>query len=118
MGTFTWPMRITAMDGQQTRDVEAMVDTGATYTTLPASLLRELGVEPVGQRRFRLADDQRVHLDYGRAWITINGESEVSIVAFGGDDVLPLLGAFTLEAHALAVDPVEQRLVPATMFLL
>ena len=37
------------MDGQQSRDIEATVDTGAAYTTLPASLLREIGVTPIGQ---------------------------------------------------------------------
>ena len=48
MGTFEWPLRISSMDGQQAQDIEATVDTGAAYTTLPSSLLRELGVEPMG----------------------------------------------------------------------
>ena len=48
MGTFTWPLRISSMDGQHSLDVEATVDTGAFYTTLPARLLRELGIEPMG----------------------------------------------------------------------
>ena len=49
MGTFTWPLRISSMDGQQSLEIEATVDTGAAYTTLPASLLRDLGVAPYGQ---------------------------------------------------------------------
>ena len=48
MGTFKWPLRISSMDGQQSRDIEATVDTGAAYSTLPTSLLNELGVEPMG----------------------------------------------------------------------
>ena len=51
MGTFTWPLRISSMDGQHSLDLEATVDTGAFYTTLPARLLRELGIEPMGTRR-------------------------------------------------------------------
>ena len=47
MGTFSWPLRISSMDGQQARDIEATVDTGAAYTTLPTRLLRELGVTPM-----------------------------------------------------------------------
>ena len=117
MGTFQWPMRISSMDGRQSRDIEATVDTGAAYTTLPARLLRELGVEPTGQRRFLLADGRRVYMDYGRAWVTIDGESEVTVVVFGEDNAPPLLGAYTLEGLALAVDPVEQRLVPANLIL-
>ena len=48
MGTFKWPLRISSMDGQQAQDIEATVDTGASFTTLPSSLLRELGIEPTG----------------------------------------------------------------------
>ncbi|MCE2462477.1 MAG: hypothetical protein J4F46_00965 [Dehalococcoidia bacterium] len=117
MGTFNWPMRISSMDGQQVRDIEATVDTGAAYTTLPASLLRDIGVEPTGQRRFLLADGGRIFMDYGQAWATIDGESLVTVVVFGEDSAPPLLGAYTLEGLALAVDPVEQRLVPTHLIL-
>ncbi len=56
MGTFDWPVNISSIDRGQTMEIEATVDTGAGYTTLPAHLLRELGVERTGQRRFLLAD--------------------------------------------------------------
>ena len=42
MGTFKWPVRIASMDGQQTRDIVATVDTSASFTTLPCRLLQEL----------------------------------------------------------------------------
>ena len=67
VGTFSWPLRISSMDGRETRDVEATVDTGAAYTTLPGSLLREIGVTPMGKRRFLLADGRRIELDYGES---------------------------------------------------
>ena len=118
MGTFTWPIRITGMDGGQSLDLEATVDTGAFYTMLPAPMLRDLGVEPIGSRTFLIADGSRVVMDYGRAWATIDGESEVTIVAFGEDTAPPVLGAYTLEGLALAVDPSSQRLVPANLIML
>ena len=117
MGTFTWPLRITGMDGQQTLDIEATVDTGAFYTTLPAHLLRQLGIEPMGSRRFLLADGRRVEMEYGQAWATIDDESVVTIVVFGNDNAPPLLGAYTLEGLALAVDPSSQRLIPASLIM-
>ena len=117
MGTFTWPLRISSMDGRQTLDIEAVVDTGAFYTTLPARLLRDLGVEPIGSRRFLIADGRFVEMAYGRAWATIDGDSEVTIVAFGEDNAPPVLGAYTLEGLALAVDPSAQRLVPASLIM-
>ena len=117
MGTFNWPLRLSSMDGQQSREIEATVDTGAAYTTLPTRLLRELGVAPVGQRRFLLADGRRIEMDYGEARATIDGESVTTLVVFGADDAPALLGAYTLEGLALAVDPVEQRLVPTHLFM-
>ena len=117
MGTFTWPLRISGMDGQHSLDVEATVDTGAFYTTIPARLLRELGIEPMGSRWFLVADGRRVEMEYGRAWATIDGESEVTIVVFRNDNAPPLLGAYTLEGLALAVDPSSQRLVPANLIM-
>lgn len=117
MGTFNWPMRISSMDGQQSRDIEATVDTGASFTTLPSSFLRELGIEATGKRRFLVADGRRIEMDYGQAWATIDGESVVTIVVFGEDETPPLLGAYTLEGLALAVDPDAQRLVPTHMIM-
>ena len=93
------------------------MDTGAAYTTLPSYMLRELGIAPMDKRRFLLADGRRVWNDIGRAWVTIDGKSEVTLVVFGEDDAPPLLGAYTLEGLALAVDPVEQRLVPTNLIL-
>ena len=92
MGTFKWPLRIASMDGQQARDIEAVVDTGAAYSTLPARLLRELGVATIGKRRLLLADGRRIELDYGQAWATIDGESVVTLVVFGEDDAQPCWG--------------------------
>ena len=77
-----------------------------------ARLLRELGVAPMGKRRFLLADGRRVFMDYGEARATVDGENVTTVVVFGEDDAPPLLGAYTLEGLALAVDQVEQRLVP------
>ena len=117
MGTFKWTLRVASMDGHRSREIEATVDTGAAYTTLPACILRELGVVPVGKRRFLLADGRRIDMDYGEVRATIDGESVTTLVVFGEDDAPPLLGAYTLEGLALAVDPVEQRLVPTRLIL-
>ena len=117
MGTFRWPLRISSVDGQRSQDIEATVDTGAAYTALPGGLLRELGIEPVGKRRFLLADGRRIDMDYGEARATVDGESVTTLVVFGEDQAPALLGAYTLEGLALAVDPVEQRLVPTHLIM-
>ena len=57
-------------------------------------------------------------MDIGEARVTINGENVSTIVAFGEEGAPPILGAYTLEGFALAVDPVEQRLIPLDPILL
>ena len=112
MGTFNWPMTITSLDGGETREVEAMVDTAATYTVLPAMMLREMGIAAERQARFEFADGRMVDMDIGQARATVDGISVFTQVVFGDDDGFPLLGSYTLEGLLLAVDPVNQRLVP------
>ena len=92
------------------------MDTGAAYTTLPGGLLRGLGIEPVGKRRFLLADGRRIEMDYGEARATVDGESVTTLVVFGEDNAPALLGAYTLEGLALAVDPAGRTATSCFMF--
>lgn len=112
MGTFKKTITIAGTNSGQSRDIEATVDTGAFFTTAPASMLRELGIEPVDTRTFIVADGRRVRVDIGEARVTLDGRSAYTMVAFGEEDAPPLLGALTLETFILAVDPVGERLVP------
>ena len=117
MGTFNHSLRLSATGSGQSVEIDATVDTGAAYTTIPARLLRQLGIEPMGQRQFMLANGKRVWMDYGEARVTIEDESVTTIVVFSEDDAPPLLGAYTLEGLALAVDPLHQRLIPTHLIL-
>ncbi len=114
MGVFNWPIRLDSMDGQQSLEIEAMVDTGASYTIVPAHLLKDLGVSPTEKINLVLADGQPVEYDIGEARATIDGRSIPTLVVFGEDNARALLGAYTLEGLRLAVDPTHGRLIPAT----
>lgn len=117
MGVFNWPLQVSSMQSGEALEIEATVDTGATYSMLPSSLLHRLGVESIGKSEFELADGRVVEMEMGRVWITIGGVSEVSLVIFGEDDSPPLLGAYALEGLRLAADPVKRRLVPTRSIL-
>ncbi len=71
----------------------------------------------MGKRRSLLADGRRIEVDYGEARATVDGESVTTLVVFGEDDAPALLGSYTLEGLSLAVDPVEQRLVPTHLIM-
>ena len=112
MGTFNQTLRLDSIDGERSLEVDALVDTGAFFTMVPARLLRKLGVEPFDTRTVEFADGRLVDYDLGQAVATIDGRTVTTLVLFGGDDVEPLLGAYTLEGLQLAVDPANTRLVP------
>ena len=112
VGVFNWPVQISGMERDDWREIEATVDTGATYTVIPAGLLREMGVTVNRRDVFELADGRRLEMDMGRIWVTIHGKTEVTPVVFGQDGTAPLLGAMTLQILALAVDSLGERLVP------
>lgn len=111
MGTFTVNVEIGRLGSGELTPVEAMVDTGATHSVMPASLLAQLQVEPLEMREYALADDRVVAMGYGMANISIDGRALPCPVIFGADGQY-LLGSTTLEIFTLKVDPVEERLVP------
>ncbi len=112
MGTFRVSIEIGDPGGQRFETFEALVDTGATYTTISAPLLERLGVVPHARDTFLLADGRRVERDIGRTWVRVDGRVELTLVVFGDPDTPPLLGAYTLEGLRLAADPVGRRLIP------
>ena len=118
MGTFYWPMEIGTPNGAQWETVNALVDTSASHSALPAPLLRRLGVIPFRTIRYRLADGRRAAREIGETKIRINGLEATRIVVFSDDDLPPLIGADTLQGILLAVDPADERLVPADALLL
>ena len=118
MGTFHVDVEIGDPEGRRYDRVEALVDTGATYTSLPRPLLEALGVVPHARAWFRLADGHHVEREIGHARIKIGGSTTVTIVVFADADSPVLLGAYALEGLLLAPDPVGRRLVPVPGLLM
>ena len=112
MGSFRVRIEIGDPRGQRFEALDALVDTGATYTWVPRSTLERLGHMPEREWDFILADGRKVL--YGMAWalVRLNGETQPTPVIFGDEGTQPLLGVVTLEEFRLGVDAVNQRLVP------
>ncbi len=117
MGTFQVTLEIGDPDGGRFERVDALVDSGATYTFMPSSLLRGLGIRPHREMSFAMADGTRIRRGFGRTWFRLDGGEEISPVIFGGDEVAPLLGVVTLEIFGLGIDAVNERLVPVGALL-
>lgn len=100
------------------REVELLADTGAIYTILPESVLKDLSIKPSGIRRFKLASGEVKQYQTGEAYVEVEGIGVTSIVTFGTEDSTPLLGVTTLELLGLQVDPVTGKLKPMELLLL
>ena len=117
MGTFTTAIEIGDPGGRRWQQVDVLVDSGATFTMLPRSLLESLEVRPQDKVPFELADGCSVEFNVGETAVRIGNRVRTTLVIFADNGVQPLLGAYTLEAFLLAVDPVNRRLVPISGLL-
>jgi clan AA aspartic protease len=112
VGTFSVTVQIGDIARRRYQPLEAIVDTGATYTVVPATLLHTLGIQRLERRKFEMADQRVVEFDVGEVRLRLDGREQTVLAVFGPEDATPLLGATTLELFGLGVDPVGQRLVP------
>jgi len=111
MRHFHVSVQVSHRAGGRFESLNALVDTGATYTWIPRDVLEGLGIVPEDQWPFVLADGREVL--YPVAWINIRMRDRVqpTIVVFGEPGSEPILGVVTLEEFLLAVDPVSRRLI-------
>ena len=112
MGTFSAPISIGSPDGERWTRVDALVDTGASIASAPASVLRGLGVEPLRKERFTFAQGETREMDVGQTWVRVGDREVITLALFNEEGTEPLLGALALEGVFMGVDPVGKRLVP------
>ena len=118
MSTFRYPIEVGESTRQRFERVEAWVDTGASYSLMPRSILENLGHSPTHHRPFRIADGSVVELGLTQVPLRIGEEVSMVSCVFGDDESEPLLGATALEEFGLGVDPLNHTLVPVVLNLL
>lgn len=97
--------------------VEFLIDSGAIYSVIPSSILQRMGIKPQAEREFILADGKTIKRKLGIARFRHNGDVGGATVMFGQKEDSTLLGATTLEALGLALNPLQRTLVPLPMVL-
>ena len=112
MGTFSHPITLISPVSDRTETLNGLVDTGATFSSAPTRVLTGLGATPQRTIRLRLADGRIVQHEVGELLTELAGVRATVMCIFGPADSTVLIGAHTLEAFLLAVDPIEKRLVP------
>jgi aspartyl protease family protein len=102
---------------EEMRQIEFLIDSGAIYSVVPTTILDELGIEPLATQDFRLADGRKISRRKGGALFRYQDRIGGADVIFGEPEDSNLLGAFTLEALGLGLDPLRRELHPLPMIL-
>ncbi len=100
-----------------TEDVEFLVDSGAIYSVVPTKILKKLGIKPLSEEEFRLANGERILRKKGIALFKYRNKIGGADVIFGEKDDSTLLGAFTLESLGLMLDPLKRELKSLPMMI-
>ena len=87
-------------------------------TSAPGSLLNQLGIEPESRESFKFGQGEVRTMAIGYARLRFAGKEVLTQVLFNEEGSQPLLGALALEGALMAVDPVEQRLIPVDGLLM
>ena len=94
-----------------------LVDSGANYTVIPQSIVKKLQLKPSFTREFVLADGKKIKRSVGSVVIRYGNEEISSPAVLGEKGDTALLGAITLEAFGLALDPFQRKIYQAKMML-
>ena len=97
--------------------VRALVDTGATLSILPQSLLESLGIRRIGKKKFRGLGGV-VTREVGTVTMHYNGVSGAAGVIFGEEEDPAVMGVTALESMGFDVDPVAGKLKSVEMLML
>ena len=117
-------MGITYIDGTvrgpagQEETVRLLVDSGATYSLLPASIWQSLGLEATREQTFTLADGTTVQRGISECYLMLpQGETHTPVI-LGEPEDEGLLGVVTLEILGLVLNPFTRTLQPMRALLM
>ena len=105
------------MPGRSVSIPDALVDTGATRTTIPRTLAHELSLEIRGTVDIRTAAGV-TKKNWSFAQITVNGRESFGDIFVSDSYSGVLIGVITLESLGLAVDPKSGELIDSPFLLL
>jgi clan AA aspartic protease len=110
MGLTHVAVRLFNSTSSDTYEADFLVDTGAMDTMAPASALKRIGIQPLGNDIYELANGELVEYEYGNAEVTFMNQVVPIRIIFGPDSSEPILGVVALETAGFIVDPKNRTL--------
>lgn len=97
--------------------VRFLVDSGAVYSVLPEKIWKSLGLKPMRQVEFSLADGSVITRAVSECSFEVHGLKGTSPVVLGEAEDSLLLGMVTLEVLGLMINPLSRELLPMHLVL-
>ena len=118
MSVYSVAFTLSGAEPARALTLDGVIDTGASFTVVPAPILDEIGIPRAEYALFSLADGSIQELAIGYATLELQGYTALVQVVFGSDRRKTLIGITALELLRLAVDPVYRRLLPVDRIVL
>jgi len=109
-------IEISDLERKHTIKAQALVDTGATLTTLPKKLADELGIRPTTPEQVSTGAGI-IKVSRGEAWIKVNGKEGPFSIWISEIIDKVLLGVIVLESLGFKVDPTTGKLEEKPLLL-
>jgi len=109
-------IEISDLEKKHAKKVKALVDTGASLTTLPKKIADELGIKPTTQEQVSTGAGI-IKISRGRAWIELKGKEDAFPVWISDVVDKVLLGVVVLESFGFRVDPTTGTLEEKPLLL-
>ncbi|MBS7612622.1 retroviral-like aspartic protease family protein [Candidatus Bathyarchaeota archaeon] len=109
MGETLVKFKVYGVDGRHV-ELEAIVDTGATFTKVPGFIASKLGLQARYEAEVELADGRIVKRGLAVCDVEMGGVKRPVLIAVGGDDEKPVVGYTTLELLGFKANPLTRML--------
>ncbi len=90
--------------------VEALADTGATFTKVPRAVVERLGLRPDYETSIELGDGRTITRNLALAEVELEGVRRPVLIAISETGEQPLVGYTTLETLGFKVNTVTHAL--------
>jgi clan AA aspartic protease len=117
MGLFHIDIELLPANGGLPRTHRVLVDTGASYLSLPRRLVVSLGSRGIGHQRVVFATGETATWEVAEVRVRLEGRERTALAFLAPESSPSLLGAQTLETFGLGVDPLAKRFVPVDAYL-
>ncbi|MFB0553183.1 MAG: aspartyl protease family protein [Phycisphaerae bacterium] len=116
MGHSWIDIEISDLERKHSKKVQALVETGASLTTLPKKIADELGIKPTRQEQVSTGAGL-IKVSRGRAWIKLKGKEDAFAIWISDVIDKVLLGVVVLESFGFKVDPTTGTLEEKPLLL-